>query len=65
MFEKNLLQVEKMVKVRKVTELRAFTVCAAVILSGKEQSLIVPRVLLWPTFFVHTEMLPVECSVVD
>jgi hypothetical protein len=33
--------------------------------SGKEQSLIVPRVLLWPTSFVHTEMLPVECSVVD
>jgi hypothetical protein len=25
----------------------------------------VPRVLLWPTSFVHTEMLPVECSVVD
>jgi hypothetical protein len=26
MFEKNLFQVEKMVKVQKVTELRAFTV---------------------------------------
>ncbi len=39
--------------------------CAAVNLSGKEQSLTVPRVLLWPTSFVHTEMLPVECSVVD
>ena len=34
--------------------------------SGKEQSLTVPRVLLWPTSFVqNTEMLPVECSVVD
>ncbi len=39
--------------------------CAAVNLSGKEQSLTVPHVLLWSTSFVHTEMLPVECSVVD
>jgi hypothetical protein len=37
--------------------------CAAVNLSDKEQSLTVPCVLLWPTYFVHTEMLPVECSV--
>jgi hypothetical protein len=34
-------------------------------LSGKEQCLTVLRVLLWPTSFVHTEMLSVECSVVD
>jgi hypothetical protein len=32
--------------------------------SGKEQSLTVPRVLLWPTSF-FTEVLPVECSIVD
>ena len=25
----------------------------------------VPRVLLWPTSFAHTEVLPVECSIVD
>jgi hypothetical protein len=32
--------------------------------SGKEQSLTVPRVLLWPTSF-FTEVLPVEYTVVD
>jgi len=32
--------------------------------SGKEQSLTVPRVLLWPTSF-FTEVLTIECSGVD
>jgi hypothetical protein len=32
------------------------------ILAGIEQSLTVPRVLLWPTSF-FTEVLPVVCSV--
>ncbi len=32
--------------------------------AGVEQSRTVPRVLLWPTSF-FTELLPVECSVVD
>jgi hypothetical protein len=42
-----------------------YRLCAAVILSGKEQSLTVPCVLLWPTSFILTEMLPVECGVAD
>ncbi len=29
------------------------------------QSPTIPRVLLWPTFFIHTEMLPVERVVAD
>ncbi len=29
---------------------------------GKNKALTVPRVLLWPTSFVHTEVLPVECT---
>jgi hypothetical protein len=32
---------------------------------GKNKELTVPRVLLWPAFFVRTEMLPVERVVAD
>ncbi len=32
---------------------------------GKNKELTVPRVLLWSTFFVRTEMLPVERVVAD
>ena len=33
--------------------------------AGKNKELTVPRVLLWPTFFIRTEMLPVERVVAD
>ncbi len=31
----------------------------------KNKELTIPRVLLWPTFCTHTEMLPVEHVAVD
>ena len=43
--------------------LKMQTMCSN-ISAGIEQSLTVPRVSLWPTSF-FTEVLPVECSVVD
>ena len=39
--------------------------CAAVFRRERNKELTVPRVLLWPTFFTPTEMLPVACEAVD
>jgi hypothetical protein len=39
--------------------------CAAVFRRERNKELTVPRVLLWPTFFTPTEILPVACEAVD
>jgi hypothetical protein len=37
-----------------------YTKCSSYFEWEKNKELTIPRVLLWPTFFIHTEMLPVE-----